>query len=309
LIGLSRIDAEPYVGRGDTRPLALRQLELLLAGTIAGLNDTVLRPPSSEDHVCKAIPGLFEALNVRDGLLPLSPPMLPVQAGDDRLLVFGGHALCPHPDLRESRELVRVLWELTRAGHDVRIAVDPNRMLPVTRIPDIVLKDYWWGIKITRGSIDDLDAVGQTQHARRADLYDEWGAYPLLTTDFIWKREGYEKTLTIEETVPNEEPRPFAGPVRNRFLHSIRDTEQHSFRHLDGAIKAFDRDQYSIDRAHPSGPRDGFLHYRKLWRVEGPIDDRDWGRLVGYFFRGNELIIEYFGEILDERPGTLPTEG
>ena len=41
--------------------------------------------------------------------------------------------------------------------------------------------------------------------------------------------------------------------------------------------------------------------YRKMWRVEGPIEESEWGRLVGHFFRGNELVIEYFGEALDER--------
>jgi hypothetical protein len=39
-----------------------------------------------------------------------------------------------------------------------------------------------------------------------------------------------------------------------------------------------------------------------MWRVEGAVDELDWGRLVGRFFRGNELVIEYFGEALDERP-------
>ncbi len=35
--------------------------------------------------------------------------------------------------------------------------------------------------------------------------------------------------------------------------------------------------------------------------MEGLVDDSDWGRLVGHFFRRNELVIEYFGEMLDER--------
>jgi len=184
--------------------------------------------------------------------------MLAEQAGDDRMIVVGNHALYPHPDVRESRELIAVLWELVRAGHDVRIAVDPNRVLSADAIPDVLLKDYWWGVKITRDSIDDLQAVGRSLHARPEHRYDEWGAFPLLSTEFVWKREDDEKILTIEETVPTEEPRPFAGPVRNRFLHSIRDTNRRVFRHLDGAVKAFDRDEYRLDRTHPSRPRTAF---------------------------------------------------
>ena len=47
----------------------------------------------------------------------------------------------------------------------------------------------------------------------------------------------------------------------------------------------------------------GHAGYRKLFRVDGQIDDVDWGRIVAHFFRSNDLVIEYFGELLDERPG------
>jgi hypothetical protein len=40
--------------------------------------------------------------------------------------------------------------------------------------------------------------------------------------------------------------------------------------------------------------------YGKMWRVEGPIEEAEWGRLVGHFFCENELVIEYFGDALDE---------
>ena len=274
--GLSLANPRPYSPIAGTRSIAFRQLELLLAKTIAQLNDAALRPPLPEDRACRAIPGLFKAFSPRDGLLPLRLDMIPEQFGDDRLLVFGDHALYPHPDIREARELVGVLWALA-AGHDVRIPVDPHRVVPADDIPDISLKDYWWGIRIARDSLDDLEVIGQTRHERRADRHDEFGAYPLLATDFLWKREDELKILTVEETVPNEEPRPFPGPVRNRYLHSIRDTERRAFVHLDGAVKAYAREQYAADREHPTGSKGEFLHYRKLWRVEGPIDDRNWG--------------------------------
>jgi hypothetical protein len=32
------------------------------------------------------------------------------------------------------------------------------------------------------------------------------------------------------------------------------------------------------------------------------MPDDEWARLVAHFFRQNELVIEYFGEMLDERP-------
>ncbi len=75
--------------------------------------------------------------------------------------------------------------------------------------------------------------------------------------------------------------------------------------HLDGAIKAYELQGYSADVTTPAEPKGINPIYRKMWRVEGPIDESDWGRLVGHFFRGNELVIEYFGEALDERPAAV----
>lgn len=72
--------------------------------------------------------------------------------------------------------------------------------------------------------------------------------------------------------------------------------------HLDGAAKAFPRDSYGPTTIEPELPQGAPL-YRKLFRIDGPIPDQEWGRLVAHFFRGNELVIEYFGEILDERSG------
>lgn len=54
---------------------------------------------------------------------------------------------------------------------------------------------------------------------------------------------------------------------------------------------------------NPKGERGHPVRYRKFFRVDGQIDDADWGRIVAHFFRSNDLVIEYFGELLDERPG------
>jgi hypothetical protein len=51
------------------------------------------------------------------------------------------------------------------------------------------------------------------------------------------------------------------------------------------------------------------VRYRKLFHVDGALDDDLWGRIVAHFVRGNELAIEYFGELLDERPGAETPAG
>jgi hypothetical protein len=35
-------------------------------------------------------------------------------------------------------------------------------------------------------------------------------------------------------------------------------------------------------------------HYTKLFRIDGAIDLDDWLGLVSMFYKGNEMVIEYF---------------
>jgi len=299
--GSSLAHPQPYSARSGTRPIAFRQLELLLGHTIAVLDARALQAPSPTDRACRTVHGLYEALSARDGLLALRPDMVPDGIGNDRHLLFGEYGLFPHPAVRESRELIGMLWALAAAGDDARVAIDPNRVVPAVDIQDATLKDYWWGIRLTRANLDDLNEIGHTRHERRADAHDEFGVYPLLATDFSWHRDGNTKVLNVEETVPRDAVGPFPGPVTNRYLHSLRNTIAHRFVHVDGAIKSYDRAHYLPEISWPTADKGTVVHYRKMWRVEGKVDDAIWGRLVGNFFRGNELVIEYFGEVLDDR--------
>jgi hypothetical protein len=226
--------------------------------------------------------------------------MIPKTRSDDRYLIVGDYAVFPHPGVRGCRELIADLWWLAAQGSDVRVAVHPHRVVPRKDAQDIMLLDYWFGITPTRSDLDDLSVVGHTHHERRADAHEEFGAHPLVATDFAWHAEGTNKILKVEETVPRS-AYASGGPVRNRFLHSIRDTLAHEFVHLDGAIKAYELAGYKADLATPTATKGTSPLYRKMWRVEGAIEEAEWGRLVGHFFRGNELVIEYFGDALDER--------
>jgi hypothetical protein len=299
--GSSLAHPQPYSTQSGTRPIAFRQLELLLGRTIADLDARALCAPSPTDRACRTVHGLYEALSDRDGLLALRPGMIPDGIGNDRHLVFGEYGLFPHPAVRESRELIGALWVLAAAGYDVRVAIDPNRVLPAGHVQEATLKDYWWGIRLTRENLDDVNETGHTRHERRADAHDELGVYALLATDFSWHRDRDIKVLNVEETVPRDAVGPFPGPVANRYLHSLRDTVARRFVHVDGAMKSYDRAHYLAEISRPTADKGTVVHYRKMWRVEGAVDDAIWGRLVGNFFRGNELVLEYFGEAVDDR--------
>jgi len=118
-------------------------------------------------------------------------------------------------------------------------------------------------------------------------------------TEFMWSMGGDLKTLQIEELVPHDEAKP-AKRIATRYIHTIRDTANHAFIHLDGAVRWYSPENYGLrfhsklsDHPDPDG-------YYKLFRVDGKIANQDWIDLIANFFSGNELIHEYFGQPMRE---------
>lgn len=183
----------------------------------------------------------------------------------------------------------------------VQMAIDPHRVIKADEIQDVGLFDYWWGLKLTREDLDDVHPTGTTVHAR-APGSEVDHTYPLLSTSFRWRANGTLKELEVQEAVPADSWEHSGSEfVINRYAHSIRDTTQKAFVHLDGAAKAFPKSEYALSAEDPNAAT-GTPLYRKLFRLDGDLTDELWGCVLSHFFRGNEHIHEYFGAILDERP-------
>jgi hypothetical protein len=115
-----------------------------------------------------------------------------------------------------------------------------------------------------------------------------------------WTRDrGACKSVEIEEFLPPADQA--SGPVLARYLHSIRDTERRVFVHCDGAVKAYDRSTYPTDLTTFAGRGKG-LHYRKVFRLDGPLTADEWSRLTALWFRGNRLVLEYLDGLATAEP-------
>jgi len=118
---------------------------------------------------------------------------------------------------------------------------------------------------------------------------------PLEATQVMWTRKVREKTVQIEELVPANSSRcNTTDRVLNRYVHSIWRMDQTAFTHVDGAIRAYSKDCYGLrlgsDLRNYPGKASA---YRKLFRIDGPLDVGEWSDLVSMFFFGNELVVEY----------------
>jgi hypothetical protein len=172
----------------------------------------------------------------------------------------------------------------------VRIAIDHRRIMPQQFYWESFEKDVWYGPRFNLASLDDPHDVASTILTRsRPSPFD--ASEPIDRTEIHRCVDGVIKTYEIEEVRSPE--RVFDGYILNRYIHAERDMSRHTFRHFDGAVKAYAAESYGARHAIRKPTKD-CLKKIKLFRVDGQVDADDWIELAGTFFRGNEMIVEHF---------------
>lgn len=251
---------------GLDRLRAFAALQKQLDDALYELEDRALEPPMATDPTFAARPDLFDALDPRDRLLPLTRNLVEDERlGDDALAAWDGEALYPHPHLAPMRELVWELRDLAADGElHVSIAVHPYRITRVEDIQHRLLLDYWSGIQLTRENLDSLDGHdvdvstfhGATSRSPAREFFR-----PLLGTWFDWiaRKDGPDdpvKRLYVREVRPTTDRHgePLVAAL-NRELHAERDTHARRFVHVDGKLRRYPAETYGPS---PIAPRADF---------------------------------------------------
>lgn len=254
----------------------------------------VILPLPDKSEVLATCPELRSRFD-DDGLLTLT---------DDFVLFDGGlryrkHFLHYHQFLRRgfsSNPNFDFLGTLARFRHETRnsyrIAIDHRRIMNFDDYRHEMELDTWFGPKFGRNKLDDPNFVGLTVVGRTYP--NSLDSYPLEKTEFFWKTNEAEsiKTLEIEEL--SSPANPYEHWQINRYVHAERDMSNRIFRHLDGAAKVYAEDSYRARLSQPMPKNMRPAHYVKLFRIDGIIDLESWLSLVSMFYKGNEMVIEYF---------------
>lgn len=248
-----------------------------------------------DSEVLKMYPELLPLLD-KDGLLQI----------DDRFKLHDGgveykdHMLHYHQFLRRgftsnpNFDFLLVFsnfYRHTKMKNKFRIAVDHQRIMPLAAYKSIVELDTWYGPGFDRDKLDDSSSLGLTIVKRNTDSL--FGlTNDLERTEFYWSYRDGVKTLEIEEV--SNVGHYFEQFHLNRYLHAERDIEGKILRHVDGSVKVYLRNDYD-HRLASQMPVEAKSHRKvKVWRVDGDLDVDIWLHLTALFFKGNEMIIEYF---------------
>ena len=254
-----------------------------------------LFPDPRDNEVLRVYPELVNKMD-EDGLLLLDAEFQPMDMG----VLYRDHMLHYHQCLRRgfsSNPNFDFLGRFLRYRQDnpnceFRVAVDLNRIMRREFVEHICELDTWFGPRFDREHLDDPYAVGLTVIKRRKPSPFEIGEGELDRTEFFWSYKDGVKTFEAEEiSTPNHK---FGSFFINRYVHAERDVSAARLRHFDGAVKVYCEDTYAnrFEKYMPNEPRS--FAKPKLFRVDGDIDLDHWIELTAHFFKGNEMLIEYF---------------
>ena len=306
--GVEEIDRMLATGQ-DGEHLALLALQKATEPLFFALPDCTFAHPQEADRVFRQYPELLQPEYMdKKGLLEMRREW----KVHPQALFYGSHALSYHQLLRRAftsnlnDELIG-----TAIGHWRRddtaklwLALDGRRLLPAEQFTEWLERDFWDGPHLSEDLIDDPRLIGVTRHGNPEPnlLRPYWQ----FLVSWSYDADQHQKTCEMEELLLD--PRPeHCRYILMRYMHCIRDVRRHTFIHADGAMRGYLPSTYTarvVDRTVT--PTNNPEVYRKVWRLDGAITSDTWSDLVARWFRGNQLAVEYLGELMSNGDAGLP---
>ncbi|WP_152647917.1 hypothetical protein [Rhodopseudomonas palustris] len=181
----------------------------------------------------------------------------------------------------------------------VRLRLDPDLVGHPASARSLIELEHWRGPLYNDDIANIPKGVSEHKADERTRLYEG-----VDRTQIWWKAPesrmvnglGVDyRTFEIEELVENFSTGLGEQRFGCRYAHAEFSVVEATITHFDGAIRAYEPEQY-LERIDTSIERAGKrADYTKVFRFDGPLPTPSWKRLLSDFFRGNNLIPEYLG--------------
>jgi hypothetical protein len=219
-------------------------------------------------------------------------------------------SLMAHPHFRRGLSglnsyaplFVALFWRFERNDVSRYIALDEDRVKVNVDNGYIVELDTWYGAPFN----EDISKIpgGVSKLRPPLDLSDSHvstffaDAYCL---DIKWSREDDIKTFQALEIKSEHVSLELDGErvFPARYVHAEFDVQAGVFRHFDGAMQYLTESEYlqrrDSDFNYNMKSRDQIKsRSKKLFKLNGRIEKKDWAEFCCHFFVGNPLVCEYF---------------
>lgn len=190
----------------------------------------------------------------------------------------------------------------------LKLAIDPFRINKKEYLIDIIELDHWWGPKFDEQKLNGKKFIGKIVYGRVDNNNNLIWPVDRIEVN-ITEKEKDKKSIAIEEINPpidfldaekykiGKHSLEYSKKYRlNKFAHFIWDKKNKYFSHLDVSVIVHDLQRFKerFECNFPSKEKINKVDKIKLIEIDGPITLDVVQRLIGDFFRYNELIFEFF---------------
>ncbi len=197
---------------------------------------------------------------------------------------------------------IELFWNQGNKETTKSISLDSNRVRIDINDSTIIELDTWYGPKFTPEISKIEDGLVHLRPPTDLDEMDlELWFNSTYSLDIKWSTSKAIKTFEAEEFFIEKVSfnKDNCSMFPARYIHAEFDNQKNHFRHLDGAIHYYTKDEYTLRR-------DSDLNYNskrpfkiktkseKLFKLNGKINITTWLELVSHFFTGDPLIHIYF---------------
>lgn len=197
---------------------------------------------------------------------------------------------------------IDLFWKFKDDNVKTYIALDANRVRINVDDSAYLELDTWYGASF-KEQIEEIpnDVVKIRPPSHLDDTDISFFFNDAYSFDIKWTEKNGIKTFQAEEfktekvTVTVDETEYY--PVR--YIHAEYDIKEKSFRHFDGAIHFYDKDEYYQRRESDLNFNEKIgTHLKaktyKLFKMNENVSVDTWITFTSHFCTGNPLVFEYF---------------
>lgn len=177
----------------------------------------------------------------------------------------------------------------------LKMAFDPDMLAYFDSYCEIILLERYYGPTYTNEIWDKK--TGEPMQIRYdkkfENLIRKCSQMYENRTEFYWTYKNDTKMLQIEEIHSAQLQPKEKDKILTRYLHVERDTNSGIFKHLDGAIKIYNTEDFEkrLDNTMPNSRKTNKI---KIFRLDGEIPFKDFMQITATFFKKNYQVLEYF---------------
>ena len=207
-----------------------------------------------------------------------------------------------HPHANWAPRFIELFWAFDAPGVKKYIAIDEDRVRINVDGTGYFESDTWYGPPFN----DDIRKIkpGTAKLRPPLDLESSYvnflfaNAYCL---DIKWSESEGIKTFQSLEVKTEEVQIEFEGQkyFPARYIHAEFDMAANCFRHFDGAIQLYTKDEYFRRRDSDFNMTAKSSEHvkarsKKVFKFNGPLSTSSWVEFCSHFYAANPLTFEYF---------------